>query len=285
MTFEEVLTAIRNTVLLPHAEQLSELVRPSVRIRAKHADVDALPLGASRFGGVPDLPADVAWPTGHGKALSFLAQIRLIDVARLPESADLHRYGWLCFFYDADEQPWGFDPDDRGKWAVLHFDVPLDALERRAAPSEVPAFQACSIAFQIEHQLPDADVVLGSLDLTLTDEESAAYEELTTTVNGAPEIARHRMFGFPDMIQGDMRLECQLASNGINTGGSEPIDEARQAELEPGAQNWLLLLQLDDDDAGPAWMWGDCGRLYFWIQEDDFGALRLDRCWVILQCY
>ena len=31
-------------------------------------------------------------------------------------------------------------------------------------------------------------------------------------------------------------------------------------------------------------MWGDVGRLYFWIRDADLRARRFDATWLILQC-
>jgi uncharacterized protein YwqG len=31
-------------------------------------------------------------------------------------------------------------------------------------------------------------------------------------------------------------------------------------------------------------MWGDAGRIYFWIRREDLLARDFDRSWLILQC-
>jgi len=31
-------------------------------------------------------------------------------------------------------------------------------------------------------------------------------------------------------------------------------------------------------------MWGDLGRIYYWIRDDDLAARRFDRSWLVLQC-
>lgn len=46
------------------------------------------------------------------------------------------------------------------------------------------------------------------------------------------------------------------------------LTDARALELEPGAADWRLLLQVDSDDAA-AITCGDAGRVYFWIKQDD----------------
>ena len=42
-------------------------------------------------------------------------------------------------------------------------------------------------------------------------------------------------------------------------------------------------LQLDSDDAAKM-MWGDAGRLYFWIRDQDLRERRFDKTWMIYQC-
>jgi hypothetical protein len=69
--------------------------------------------------------------------------------------------GLLSFFHDAVSQSaWGFDPDDKGSWAVIH------------------------------------------------------------TTDAAACVPRSWPDGLADPVQGDMQVDCQLASNGIACGGS-----------------------------------------------------------------
>ena len=91
------------------------------------------------------------------------------------------------------------------------------------------------------------------------------------------------MFGWPDLVQNPMQLECQLASSGIYVGGAAGWRDPRVPQLTGGAAEWMLLLQVDtDDEAG--WMWGDVGTLYYWIRRPDLAAGRFDRIWMIFQC-
>ena len=90
-------------------------------------------------------------------------------------------------------------------------------------------------------------------------------------------------FGWPDLVQNSMQLDCQLAFSGIDLRSDAGYDDPRAAQLAGGAADWMLLLQVDtDDEAG--WMWGDCGTLYYWIRRPDLLAGRFDRVWMIFQC-
>src|SRR6186713_1234987 len=80
---------------LEDAEALAAFTQPSLRLHPTPCELASLPLGASRFGGAPDVPADFDWP-GAGEPLAFVAQINL---AELPAS-ELPSVGWLVFFYD-----------------------------------------------------------------------------------------------------------------------------------------------------------------------------------------
>ena len=91
------------------------------------------------------------------------------------------------------------------------------------------------------------------------------------------------MLGHPDEIQGDMKLECQLVTNGLYCGDSTGYEDPRAAELEADASDWRLLLQVaSDEDAGA--MWGDLGRLYYWIRDQDLRRGAFDASWLVLQC-
>jgi uncharacterized protein YwqG len=82
-----------------------------------------------------------------------------------------------------------------------------------------------------------------------------------------------------------MALECQLVTNGIYCGSPDGYRSAQAQLLKAGAADWMLLLQLDTDEDGPGWMWGDAGCLYFWLRRQDLAERRFDRVWAVLQCY
>jgi Domain of unknown function (DUF1963) len=66
----------------------------------------------------------------------------------------------------------------------------------------------------------------------------------------------------------DMRLECQLATNGIFCGDGTGYRDPRLEALRPGAADWRLLLQIDSED-GVDMMWRNVGRIFNWIKHAD----------------
>lgn len=261
-----------------------ELARTGWRIRTQAAGDETLPTGVSRIGGVPDLPRDVEWPVWNGLPLAFIAQIRLEE--REDADSPLPLRGVLSFFYDAEQRTWGFDPADRGSWRVFHFDDPT-RLVRREPPRELPPqarYTACCVEFSQLLSLPTYGMLIERLDMS--EMEQVAYwgfpEEWADEQVG-DEGPRHQLLGHPEPIQGEMHLECQLASNGLYCGDASYRDHPRYAELEPGAGDWTLLLQIDSDDAA-GMMWGDVGMIYYWIRRKDLARGAFERVWLVLQC-
>ena len=80
-----------------------------------------------------------------------------------------------------------------------------------------------------------------------------------------------------------MQAECQLVSHGVYCGDPSGYTGSQAEALLPGAADWRLLLQVDSDDAVDI-MWGDVGRLYYWIQRDRLAEGAWYQCWLILQC-
>jgi uncharacterized protein YwqG len=265
-------------------KDIDRLARPSIRITAAEVDESLLYVGASKLGGVPDLPTGTAWPEWKGLPQSFIAQIRLDDVSQYGTEKVLPQSGMLWFFYDAQQQTFGEDPADRGGWQVLYTDGDLNTLHRAPAPTALPAtsqYHACLLSFASEltlSQQPRLEIP----ELDWSDDDQKKYESVLSSFSSQAEHAcratpHHRMLGNPDTIQDDMRLECQLASNGVTD-----IDDPRAAALSKGAMGWLLLLQIDTDDT-IGMRWGNTGMLYFWIKSADLQTQHFDASWFVLQ--
>lgn len=90
------------------ADSITNLALDSLRIRTKPVEDDELPIGASKFGGLPDLPPDVPWPDyinrdggkvrGKRESLGFLAQFSMAELAHHSPEGILPTTGMLYFF-------------------------------------------------------------------------------------------------------------------------------------------------------------------------------------------
>ena len=238
----------------------------------------------SHFGGSPNLPPGLDWPVRNGTRLEFLARLSLSETRRAHAIEWLPDAGALLFFYDVTEQPWGFDPKDRGSSAVLLApDLPGPISQPEAGTERnASALPHRNAAFGRIDALPSTDrAAVRALELSA--KESDLYCELADRVFcGEP---KHQIAGLPSPIQGDgMELECQLVSNGLNCGDGTGYVDRRAGPLTAGAANWRLLLQFDSDDALGV-MWGDAGVAYYWVEEHQARVGRFENAWLILQCY
>lgn len=260
-------------------EPLVAMTRSSVRlVPDSTVPVDDL---ASRLGGAPDLPPSTTWPLNDGQPLSFIAQVNLADAAPFELEGSLPRDGLLSFFYDAVTQTsWGFDPADHGSAAVIYTPASV-ATQRRKPPADMPddgVFKAVGLRPHTELTFAPWESY-GVERLGMTREEGFAYAELFD----AQDAMIHRLLGHPDPVQGDMQVECQLVTNGLYCGDSTGYEDPRAKDLLDGAAEWRLLMQIDSQDEADM-MWGDLGRLYYWIRESDLRCRDWELSWLILQC-
>jgi uncharacterized protein YwqG len=237
----------------------------------------------SHFGGSPRLPAGFGWPELNGKPLCFLARLSLSDLHLAHRIEWLPTSGALLFFYDVDTQPWGFDPKDRGGWAVLHVTDLSDPLPPPGGSAEkvTDTLPHRNVRFRPVAVYPSWERE-GVRALALTETESEEYLRIgELAFGGKPE---HQVSGFPRPVQGDsMELQCQLASHGVYCGAAKGYASHEASALRAGASEWRLLFQIAaDDDLGV--MWGDCGNIYFWVHEREARAARFDDAWLVLQC-
>lgn len=266
-----------------HADALLDLIEPSVRLVSEPmSERDAAATGTTRLGGEPDLPDAAAWPSFRDMPHSFIAQINLADVSGLAGTNELPDDGLLSFFFDGDQRVWGFDPKDRGGWSVM-FTPPEASLRRRRFPASLPEggrFAARALRPRVElTRAPWESFDVRALGLSLA--QALAYADALPADDHQGTV--HRLRGHPDMIQGDMQVECQLASNGLYCGDATGSADPRADTLRADAGSWRLLLQIDSDDDARI-MWGDVGRIYYWLRRDDLAARRFEGAWCILQC-
>ena len=104
----------------------------------------------------------------------------------------------------------------------------------------------------------------------------ASYYTLLDSIEDVPV---NRMFGYPDLIQGDVFVEAEdIVRQEENIHAFTLYDDDTS-----GIADWLLLLQVDSDDAG-GFMWGDVGRLYWCIKRDDLLAKDFEKAVCTMQC-
>lgn len=272
----------RNTKDSP-ARREFEALQTSAGKKAIHLAHASSRQTRSKLGGLPEIDSSFEWPAWNGIPMSFLGQIDLSTLPKIPTLEALPAAGMLYFFYDQEQSTWGFDPMDHGSWRV-HYLEATDSLKSLDPPPDLPSesiFQEVPLVPGIRDSYPS----LERLELDGARDLDDLYEfEDRLRENSRPPGPEHQIGGFPNPIQGDsMEKEAQLVSNGLYCGDSSGYNDPRARVLSSDSKEWLLLLQVDTDEKA-GMMWGDAGMLYFWIRKTDLECRDFSKVWMILQC-
>lgn len=275
-------------------EVIRGLQRNQITVKPQRFGKAAEP-DASRFGGKPYLPADFVWPTyqstedGVTRPLSFFCQFNLAQVKPYDKEDLLPAHGMLYFFYECDSSAWGFDPADEGAARVFYFagtdGFQLLDLPKGLAPEHT--IPEIAVKFKTQKSYPDFDEFEYYSDRECDWDD---YDDIVESIIGDrdDEPEEHKLLGYADVIQSEMLTECERIRRGLYCGDADSYKntpEDVQAEIAKHAGDWILLLQLSTIEKGDfEWMFGDCGKLYFYIRRSDLAAGNFDQVRFALQC-
>jgi uncharacterized protein (TIGR02996 family) len=238
--------------LLERADRFLRLARPALTFRsAKTADAK-LRVGASKFGGRPDMPAETEWPTYQGEPLDFLAQFDLAELHTSFVCRELPAAGVLSVFYAADWQREVWTNDDTGGWRVFHFPRAAGLVRRDPPEDAGTPFPSCRLRFAEISTVPDVNSLWdselgfrrGREKTKEREEDVSAYIDFVIARHGL----EHRLLGYPVPKQGDV------------------IGRKTVRHLLTIAGDWTT-----------GWDWCSGGALYFTIAEENLKAGRFDR--------
>ncbi len=280
---------------------MRSIVQSAVELRREETDAEP-PLGTSKIGGKPHLPADFVWPRFAGESyedgwaerpLSFIAQLDLAAVAAYDTEHRLPTSGYLYFFYDIVTQCWGLDPEDEGCARVYHLNVPAEALVETDLPAELAEearvpLQLLSLATVKE--LPGYEEFIVLTDKTRFGETFSwdLYDETAERILAPRDCAPEevcKLLGYADLIQGPILYECAMTEWERTTGQRKKRSEmtpAEKAAFTQSEREWVLLAQFGT--LSEEILFGDCGCIYFYIRRDDLAEGRFDRIHLSLQC-
>ncbi|GGG88731.1 YwqG family protein [Paenibacillus radicis (ex Gao et al. 2016)] len=287
MSAQEILDLLEQSGLEQYKTSFAQWIFPTAQLILEPKSDELLQIGESKVGGDPDLLEEVEWPKWKGYDMTFIAQINL---AECPTNLSLPSAGLLSFFYGVEgmyEDP-DFYGDPHTSRVIYTSPDQLEYIVRRSSPGTLNAAGAMmkpnSISFIPNLSVPAAEsAYLESVGLGWNGEREDfdKYWEIflpKTEKLWQREGYINRFMGHPDPVQGDMQRSCEIAY------GSYTDDELDKTEFINSAIKWRLLLQIDSEEEKTGIMWGDVGRIYYWIHEDDLAQLRFDRVFCEMQC-
>jgi hypothetical protein len=242
-----------------HLAAIEPLARRAVRLCVRPDAADAT--GGSRLGGTPDLPPDLQWPRHKEQALTFLAQLDLTALGPLLPEGTLPA-GHLFVFAPPVLTGAGTYADQQA--LVLHSEAAPRAHQGPVPVTGLDPFPSCPLQFAGYDDIPELDA--SPLNDVLDAAASDRYCGIRSYLSFGDEPASHKVLGHPDPIQGPVEEDCE------------------HLEPQPGGSPWRVLLQVDSDER-LGMMWGDAGRLYFCLREDDLANRRFNRVVAVMQCH
>jgi uncharacterized protein YwqG len=268
--------------------------------------------GASRFGGLPDLPPGWSWPEQKAGLFTFVAQINLAELPKL--GGLLPEQGLLYFFLGVDES------SDNINHKVLYWDGAPQSLWRPKRPAGSSFLNADRAFFRPAglQFLPTVSVPPFYTDPSL-DEYGDALDKLTEALhnpNGRKESSR--LLGYASDFCGDPQAAAYVSSQGhadiifeLNQTPEEidqEIDQAlrennqatvewlrkkrtslrwfheSRAAHEQEIAHWQLLLEVDSH-AACGMCWWDAGVLQFLIDSHDLASRIFARTHACIQSF
>jgi len=238
-------------------------MKNSIRMKKIKIDEEDIPIGTSKFGGLPDLPDEMEFPQYEKGSLWFIGQFNLEEIKTFDKDDLLPERGILYLFYDAYEQPWGFK-EDEGCFKVLYFDGDLNELDRREYPTGDEGYlplDTYQMIFKNIYTISESP-----LEFDNEDEEENFGDFRQELIQPEDEegniVPAHYLLGEPFNVQNDVFEE-------LNINEKEAV----------------LLFQIDSDEEDLGVMWGDCGLLYFCIKKEELKRKQFDKVKFTLQCF
>src|SRR5260221_1422710 len=294
--YQQACQLIDQSGLGPVAERLKLFLKPAIRMESSLASAHPLPVGASKLGGLPDLPPTLTWPTWKEVPMVFLVQINLQEVAPYDLEQLLPAHGFLYFFCQSQSLSQGFDtkvwdyidPYEPESWRVLFFDGKTADLHATPVPEGLAPealLPGCTLHFGPALTLPPEESAMIT-SLHLGKEERQQYWDLLQTFDdvfldtGDTVYHRHRLLGYPFQTQGDIQLLCQMAS--LRVKQWIRLDEEAKASIKTSALEWIHLLQIDTDEYAQV-TWGEYGSFSYWIKQADLKRQDFKECCAITE--
>jgi uncharacterized protein (TIGR02996 family) len=232
---------LRSLGLSEHRAAFLTSARPAVAITTETSDDSRLPVGGSKFGGLPSLARGSVWPRCKRAPLEFLAQFDLEELSRTVAGRALPPTGLLSFFmyhnYPDDQYGGKEGRGVKGGLQILHTPagadlIPLDPPDDLTEDLGQPR-RPCRLSLVDALDVPDGDDRWPKL-------EGSLHSRLL-------DAADHQLFGYSH----------------VTVLAGDPT---------PGPK-WEQLIRFNSD-RNLSWGWGDGHRLFWYIRSADLRGRR-----------
>lgn len=256
---------IKNNISDPHAKALASLAKKSIAFQLGGAE-DYSELGNHRFGGMPDLPAEMSYPKfiekrddGEREYLyEFIAQVNCEAIAGLQDY--LPRKGMLFFFLQTLHNIYGNPVYSPCKVIYVADTASLKSGSRFEFSTD-DYFEMYDPAYQANKAVAVKEVAFPSFYASYINQY---------LFKGDAEFLKDENYDdglFEDLTHSGANR--QIYSHAINTYGftqHESPELQASLKLKGDPEDWMILLKVSS--AGD-FQWGDAGDLFFVIHKSD----------------
>lgn len=283
------------------ADQLIPLVFPAVKVSVRGVTARSIPLGASRYGGLPDLPANEPWPQGPCGPMTPIAMFRLSEVHAAAPWSPLPSRGLLYLWFDSRWDRWGNELDHARGFTARFFPDESTPLVRRPEPAR-PDLTEQQLN-ELEPNSPDAPLILGIHKTKLVSAWSfgSSLIGFNPAVDAAVEALGEKfsiykngwvsrpdqLLGQPDCFQSAFELippgplrDQLIAEEFAAAGDRRPMN----ADLIAKSRDWLLLADISEEGKSDWLDLGDAGQMLWSIHKDDLAREDFSKVWLSIQC-
>ena len=271
-----------------------KIIKNAIEFEIDESATKPLPIGASKLGGLPHLPASFEWPYYEGttyegeranRPMTFVAQMNLRELAPLDKDGLLPHTGMLYFFYEMTSAPWGEEPQDFGSAKVYWIDAPEAELTATPFPADLTEPHYCfaedeqGLTFKAVPSLPNLEEFLelygDEFDMDDNDDEEDdsyydALESFGVTGDDYPETKK--LLGYADLFQDSMLGDCERVLSGLSP---QNLTKEQIRQIEEGQKDWILLAQFIE-------LWGSTG-FYYYIRKQDLARRDFSKVHMIQQ--
>jgi uncharacterized protein YwqG len=225
---------------------------------------DQTPIGASKYGGHPDVPPGFEWPLIDGMPLPFMAQIRLEEVAPFDMENALPHEGFLLIFFDTTLEI-------SCETVIYNIENSAD-LTRMAPPKELPEFgiaEPYALSFSPGWSLPS----VSSLEMesifkqhNASDSEIDAFGEWYYSRSDYHQLLGHCFYEHRD---------TRYIAASFVTQENDEINGKSEEKWNSDAPKWQCLIQFGSEDASQnsgavfGVSWGNRNCIYLLIRESE----------------
>jgi uncharacterized protein YwqG len=289
---ETLIELIEKCAVEPYKKFVLKEIQPSIRLKTTGEQCQEI--GKTKLGGCPDLSKNISWARSNydNQYLSFLGQVNLREVKMLDELDLLPKNGLLYFFFNLDSGDDGkviFSKEESG---LERANLPEELKEKKKSfwrqlltgKSKKLLLKESQVRIYNEYNVPSWDSLIlekiqketntniKPIDAFKEGTYENVYEEEETETT-----SNHHLLGHYKGIQNEFH-ELNFLDTGSSNFEHLTLDEINEA------LKWKLLFQFDSDNNLEI-SWGDWGRVYFFIHEDDLKNRNFDNVKISADCY